>query len=199
MRGDGRYAFGLGRPVTLVVGDVSFLHDSNGLNLLRSGAAPACASSYKALCPPCLPQAICGMLLGHAGIWLHKSVFQHAPAPARKWPKGNMLPTHEAAAPASNNPGRVHSACLGAHGGRDQAQRVRASPLMFCAGEAHPPVTVVLINNAGGGIFSMLPGTEAIPQAAFTQLWATPPNADLACMSLAPSLHVCFRSRGCQC
>ena len=33
-----RYAFGLGRPVTLVVGDVSFLHDSNGLNLLRSGA-----------------------------------------------------------------------------------------------------------------------------------------------------------------
>ena len=45
----------------------------------------------------------------------------------------------------------------------------------------HPPVTVVLINNAGGGIFSMLPGTEAIPQAAFTQLWATPPNVDLSC------------------
>ena len=51
------------------------------------------------------------------------------------------------------------------------------------AGEMHPPVTVVLINNAGGGIFSMLPGTEAIPQAAFTQLWATPPNVDLSCAS----------------
>ena len=51
----------------------------------------------------------------------------------------------------------------------------------MCAGELHPAVTVVLINNAGGGIFSMLPGTEAIPQAAFTQLWATPPNVDLSC------------------
>ena len=31
------YAAGLGRPTTLVVGDVSFLHDTNGLNLLRTG------------------------------------------------------------------------------------------------------------------------------------------------------------------
>lgn len=35
------YAEGLGRGVTLAVGDVSFLHDVNGLNLLRtSGARP---------------------------------------------------------------------------------------------------------------------------------------------------------------
>ena len=31
------YAVGLQRSVTLVVGDVSFVHDSNGLSLLRSG------------------------------------------------------------------------------------------------------------------------------------------------------------------
>ena len=33
------FADGLGRGCTLVVGDLSFLHDINGLNLLRSGAA----------------------------------------------------------------------------------------------------------------------------------------------------------------
>lgn len=43
-----------------------------------------------------------------------------------------------------------------------------------------PPLTVVLVNNAGGGIFSMLPNTEQLPQQAFTQLWATPPQVDLA-------------------
>ena len=31
------FADGLGRGTTLVVGDLSFLHDINGLNLLRSG------------------------------------------------------------------------------------------------------------------------------------------------------------------
>ncbi len=31
------FAFGLNRGVTLVVGDISFLHDINGLCLLRSG------------------------------------------------------------------------------------------------------------------------------------------------------------------
>jgi hypothetical protein len=34
------FASGLGRAVTLLVGDISFLHDVNGLNLLRTGAAP---------------------------------------------------------------------------------------------------------------------------------------------------------------
>ena len=32
------FAFGLGRATTLLIGDVSFLHDINGLNLLRTGA-----------------------------------------------------------------------------------------------------------------------------------------------------------------
>lgn len=35
------YAFGLNKAVTLVIGDVSFLHDINGLNLLRGGTAPS--------------------------------------------------------------------------------------------------------------------------------------------------------------
>ena len=60
----------------------------------------------------------------------------------------------------------------------------------------HPALTVVLINNSGGGIFSMLPGTELIPDAAFTQLWATPPNADLSSAPLpraAGPAFVCQR------
>ena len=38
------FAFGLKRPVTLLIGDVSFLHDINGLNLLRT-SRPSCSSS----------------------------------------------------------------------------------------------------------------------------------------------------------
>ncbi|KAK9806829.1 hypothetical protein WJX72_004058 [[Myrmecia] bisecta] len=82
------FAFGLDRGVTLVVGDVSFLHDINGLNLLRSG-------------------------------------------------------------------------------------------------EMRPPLTVVLINNGGGGIFSFLPIADSIPEDVFTQLWTTPQNVDLAGMCRA--------------
>ena len=39
------FAFGLNRAATLVVGDISFLHDINGLSLLRSGpgVASCCA------------------------------------------------------------------------------------------------------------------------------------------------------------
>lgn len=49
-----------------------------------------------------------------------------------------------------------------------------------CAGEMRPPLTVVLINNAGGGIFSFLPIAEKLPADTFSQLWATPQNVDLA-------------------
>ena len=49
-----------------------------------------------------------------------------------------------------------------------------------CAGDSQPPVTVVLINNGGGGIFSFLPIADAIPDDVFTPLWATPQNVDLA-------------------
>jgi isochorismate synthase/2-succinyl-5-enolpyruvyl-6-hydroxy-3-cyclohexene-1-carboxylate synthase/2-succinyl-6-hydroxy-2,4-cyclohexadiene-1-carboxylate synthase/O-succinylbenzoate synthase len=43
-----------------------------------------------------------------------------------------------------------------------------------------PPLTVVLINNAGGGIFSFLPIADELPPETFSQLWATPQNVDLA-------------------
>jgi isochorismate synthase/2-succinyl-5-enolpyruvyl-6-hydroxy-3-cyclohexene-1-carboxylate synthase/2-succinyl-6-hydroxy-2,4-cyclohexadiene-1-carboxylate synthase/O-succinylbenzoate synthase len=76
------FASGLQRPVTLVIGDLSFLHDVNGLSLLRGG-------------------------------------------------------------------------------------------------EMAPPLTVVLINNRGGGIFSFLPVSDAVGRAAFERLWGTPQNVDL--------------------
>jgi isochorismate synthase/2-succinyl-5-enolpyruvyl-6-hydroxy-3-cyclohexene-1-carboxylate synthase/2-succinyl-6-hydroxy-2,4-cyclohexadiene-1-carboxylate synthase/O-succinylbenzoate synthase len=79
------FADGLGRGCTLVVGDLSFLHDINGLNLLRNG-------------------------------------------------------------------------------------------------ESRSPLTVVLINNGGGGIFSFLPIADELPEDEFTPLWATPQNVDLAGM-----------------
>jgi isochorismate synthase/2-succinyl-5-enolpyruvyl-6-hydroxy-3-cyclohexene-1-carboxylate synthase/2-succinyl-6-hydroxy-2,4-cyclohexadiene-1-carboxylate synthase/O-succinylbenzoate synthase len=80
------FAFGLGRAATLLIGDISFLHDVNGLNLLRTG-------------------------------------------------------------------------------------------------EMRPPLTVVLVNNAGGGIFSFLPVADEVEPEIFSQLWATPQNVDLAGMA----------------
>lgn len=58
------------------------------------------------------------------------------------------------------------------------------SNLMLCStltsGEMRPPLTVVLINNGGGGIFSFLPIAGAVPDDVFTPLWATPQHVDLA-------------------
>ncbi|KAK9841086.1 hypothetical protein WJX84_008308 [Apatococcus fuscideae] len=82
------FAAGLGRPVTLAIGDVSFLHDVNGLNLLRTG-------------------------------------------------------------------------------------------------EADPPLTILLINNGGGSIFSFLPIADTLPADTFNRLWTTPQNVDLSSMCRA--------------
>ena len=41
-------------------------------------------------------------------------------------------------------------------------------------------LTVVLVNNGGGGIFSFLPIADSLPPDIFTPLWATPQNVDLA-------------------
>ena len=41
------------------------------------------------------------------------------------------------------------------------------------------PLTVVLVNNAGGGIFSFLPIADQVPEEVFTPLWATPQHVDL--------------------
>lgn len=57
------------------------------------------------------------------------------------------------------------------------------------AGDMQPPLTVVLINNGGGGIFSFLPIADAVMPEVFTPLWATPQNVDLAgVLSLLPNL-----------
>ena len=45
--------------------------------------------------------------------------------------------------------------------------------------EARPPLTVVLINNKGGGIFSFLPVKGEVTEEQFSTLWATPQNVDL--------------------
>lgn len=82
---------GLGRPVTLLVGDVSFLHDANGLTLLRGG-------------------------------------------------------------------------------------------------QGRPPVTIVLVNNGGGGIFSFLPIAQSIPAEVFEPVFATPPGVSFPDMSRAHSI-----------
>lgn len=56
----------------------------------------------------------------------------------------------------------------------------RADVQGFDAGEMRPPLTVVLINNSGGGIFSFLPIANDLDEDVFTQLWSTPQNVDLA-------------------
>lgn len=77
------FASGLLRKCTLVVGDVSFLHDANGLNLLRTGSMS-------------------------------------------------------------------------------------------------PALTVVLINNSGGGIFDFLPISDDVPEDQFRPLWTTPQYVDIS-------------------
>lgn len=60
------------------------------------------------------------------------------------------------------------------------------------AGEMRPPLTVVLINNGGGGIFSFLPIAESLAPEVFTPLWATPQNVDLSGMPQPESLPLCY-------
>ena len=54
------------------------------------------------------------------------------------------------------------------------------SQSLLAAGEMRPPLTVVLINNSGGGIFSFLPIANDVDEDVFAQLWSTPQNVDLA-------------------
>ena len=53
------------------------------------------------------------------------------------------------------------------------------SPHSLRTREARPPLTVVLVNNKGGGIFSFLPIAGEVTQEQFSALWATPQNVDL--------------------
>ena len=58
---------------------------------------------------------------------------------------------------------------------------------LLASGEARPPVTVVIFNNAGGGIFSLVPDIAAGPLAdgELDAVWATPQPADLASLCRA--------------
>lgn len=62
------------------------------------------------------------------------------------------------------------------------------TPFMRVIGELRPPLTVLLINNNGGGIFSFLPIADSVPEDVFTPLWATPQNVDLAGLCRAHGL-----------
>ena len=65
---------------------------------------------------------------------------------------------------------------------RAQGKRITS---WVAAGEMRPPLTVVLINNSGGGIFSFLPIANDMDEDVFTQLWSTPQNVDLVGKPLA--------------
>jgi hypothetical protein len=151
------FAFGLNRGVTLLVGDISFLHDINGLSLLRSGALPL----------PCRPAA-------------------------------RLVPFGASSYPASPSVYVAHHgvACMRFYG--CQSRLLQALPQLqygsfadvrigqwesqslLATGEMRPPLTVVLINNSGGGIFSFLPIANDVDEDVFAQLWSTPQNVDLA-------------------
>jgi hypothetical protein len=73
---------------------------------------------------------------------------------------------------------RVAWACAAGKPVRSRAARWRLTLGLHGTG-ARPPLTVVLVNNGGGGIFSFLPAAEQIPAEAFTELWATPQHVDL--------------------
>ena len=50
----------------------------------------------------------------------------------------------------------------------------------YNAGEMAPPLTIVLVNNGGGGIFNFLPIADEMTKESFNQLWTTPQNVALA-------------------
>jgi 2-succinyl-5-enolpyruvyl-6-hydroxy-3-cyclohexene-1-carboxylate synthase len=52
------------------------------------------------------------------------------------------------------------------------------------------PCTFVVIDNAGGGIFSFLPQAKALPYQSFETLFATPPTSDLGAVARGFGLPV---------
>ena len=144
------FAAGLKRCVTLTVGDVSFLHDINGLNLLRTGVCVC-------LCAIILGIINCTICCFASNILCSVALFQC------------VLAGHCFVSSCWSLCSPVAILVVGA----------KPSKMMY-AGDMQPPLTVVLINNGGGGIFSFLPIADAVMPEVFTPLWATPQNVDLA-------------------
>ena len=140
------FAAGLKRSVTLTVGDVSFLHDINGLNLLRTGVCRSkhCHTLHDLLF----------YLDRYCVVW-RCSVYQY-----------RLITFILSSSPRCSALGPLYKCKL-------QAK-------VMHAGDMQPPLTVILINNGGGGIFSFLPIADAVMPEVFTPLWATPQNVDLA-------------------
>jgi 2-succinyl-5-enolpyruvyl-6-hydroxy-3-cyclohexene-1-carboxylate synthase len=58
------------------------------------------------------------------------------------------------------------------------------------SGRRQLALTVVVVDNNGGGIFSFLPQAAALPEAQFERYWGTPHDADLATIAAAYGAEV---------
>jgi 2-succinyl-5-enolpyruvyl-6-hydroxy-3-cyclohexene-1-carboxylate synthase len=65
-----------------------------------------------------------------------------------------------------------------------------AGALLGRAGVGGPSLTLVVVDNDGGGIFSFLPQASAVPDPTFERLWGTPHHADLAAVAAAYGVPV---------
>ena len=54
---------------------------------------------------------------------------------------------------------------------------------------AVPPMTIVVVNNAGGGIFSFLPIADTYAEQNLQLLWETPPDVDIQSLAHAHKLN----------
>lgn len=162
------YAFGLRKAVTLLIGDVSFLHDVNGLNLLRTGElSHYSCHNFHVFCSSSPGKTISKSLRVSSDIArsLHPKIFREIDCTISLQEFSLQLKPYYLYMPVAIMKVKI------------------VYNVLFYAGEMRPPVTIVLINNGGGGIFDFLPIAQEIPQDTFTQLWSTPQNVDLAGIS----------------